>query len=35
MAAQFSILARGYGRPDREQRLLAAIERTIDEYIAR
>jgi len=36
MVAQFSILARGVPEgPDREQRLRAAIERTIDDYIAR
>ena len=36
MVAQFSMLARGVpDGPDRERRLLAAIERTIDEYIAR
>src|SRR5687767_9001569 len=36
MVAQFSILARGVPEgPDRERRLRAAIERTIEEYIAR
>jgi hypothetical protein len=36
MASQFTVLARGVPEgPDRERRLLAAIERTIDEYVAR
>jgi len=36
MVAQFSILARGVPEgPERERRLRAAIERTIEEYIAR
>lgn len=36
MVSQFTVLARGVPEgPDRERRLLAAIERTIDEYVAR
>ncbi len=36
MVAQFSMLARGVPEgPDRDRRLRAAIERTIEEYIAR
>ena len=36
MVSQFTELARGVPEgPDRERRLLAAIERTIDEYVAR
>lgn len=36
MVAQYSMLVRGIPEgPDRERRLLAAIERTIEEYIAR
>ncbi len=36
MVSQFTMLARGVPEgPERERRLLAAIERTIDEYVAR
>lgn len=36
MVSQFTALARGVPEgPDRERRLLAAIERTIEEYVAR
>ena len=36
MVQQFTLLARGVpDGPDRERRLLAAIERTIEEYVAR
>jgi hypothetical protein len=36
MVQQFTLLARGVpDGPDRERHLLAAIERTIDEYVAR
>jgi hypothetical protein len=36
MVQQFTLLARGVPHgPDRERHLLAAIERTIDEYVAR
>ncbi len=36
MVSQFTVLARGVpDGPDRERRLLAAIERTIEEYVAR
>jgi hypothetical protein len=36
MVSQFTMLARGVPEgPDRERRLLAAIERTIEEYVAR
>jgi hypothetical protein len=36
MLSQFTVLARGVPEgPDRERRLLTAIERTIDEYVAR
>jgi hypothetical protein len=36
MVSQFTVLARGVPEgPDRERRLLAAIERTIEEYVAR
>jgi hypothetical protein len=36
MVSQFTVLSRGVPEgPDRERRLLAAIERTIEEYVAR
>jgi hypothetical protein len=36
MVSQFTVIARGVPEgPDRDRRLMAAIERTIDEYVAR
>jgi hypothetical protein len=36
MVSQFAVIARGVPEgPDRDRRLMAAIERTIDEYVAR
>jgi hypothetical protein len=36
MVSQFTVIACGVPEgPDRDRRLMAAIERTIDEYVAR